>query len=588
MTLCLSGNGIENWQGVDITIQSITLTPKSGGPPVALFTAPAPGLPVNLALLDHTDQLVGNFPIPLGTYTSATLNLVTDRSAVQIRPSENPALGFPGVDSPMNYDSAFVLGQNSSTSPSVVTCTVALPAPLMVTTDQGHVLDLAFDSFKPTFLLDHGTPSRNVWSMDFDGVLSQRPIQDPSQLALNPIAGMVTDTDGGSIFIAQRFTGEGLPSVSVPQRLRVHPDAASGTLCWDLASDTNRLVKDFAFLAGVSPNSPITVAGRLQSDGSLVASRLWIGEGSVVGDLIDGHMLFTLVNSNNLQLEGETRDGVAIHGIGGWNTTIDTQTQFFLRNPANPRAETTPIGVGPTFLSSNKLAKGFRVFVYSHWTGRSFVARSVDILAARFSGAPSQATGSQFTCTTPKGTNLGDSSDQVQVLPFATGFTWSNDLGPSTGADFAGFATRTVDFGGTAGAYGPWSTTEAVWGDPANPVGWSARDTGFQSLRLPDGSVAAPWVASANGGTFDLALPGGTQTVTVNVNVASTLAYHNHGINTYLGGFSIGLEAFDLTAPTGLTTFLAYLAHGYPVRVFGYPNGSGGLVATTIFIQDPN
>lgn len=592
VTLCLTGTGIENWQGVDVTIQGITLTSKDSGKPVTLFAAPTPGLPVNLALLDHTDQLVGNFPVPVGTYTGATLAILGGGSGnpvVQVNPSENPAPGFPGVD-PGIFNAPTILGLDAST-PSLLTRTITFQSPIVVATDHGGVLDLAFDLTRPTFLVDHGTPTYNRWTMDFDGVLSQRTITDSSQLILNPIAGSITSVagDGTSLSFMQRFKAEGLSPVTVPQLLKIRPDTGNGTLCLDLSSDTSKVVKDFGSLSGISSATPVVVAGRVQADGSVMASRLWIGEGTMALDLLDGHLLYPQPDHSWLLIEGEGRnDGPSNHGWGGLYVTVDAQTKFFLRDPAHPQADATPIGTGPSLLSSGLLTKGFRLLVHSRWTGTDRVARTVDILAARFNGPPSAVTPTQFTCTIPKGTFTSDPGPEIVVLPFAKGFTWSNDtLDAPVGLDFGGFAGLSVDFGGTAGAFGPWTSTGAVWGDAANPGGWSAKSTAFQSLRLPDGSVASPWVASASGGSFGLSLPGGTQTVTVDLNTATALAYLNHGVDVTYSGFGISLESFDLTTTAGLSSFQLYLARGWPVRVFGYPDGAGHITATTIFIQDP-
>ncbi|WLT33561.1 DUF4382 domain-containing protein [Geothrix sp. PMB-07] len=595
VALCFTGNGIDDWQGVDITLQSIELTPKGGGKPVALFTAPSPGLPINLALLDHTEQLVGNFSVPVGTYTDATLTIVGPTlgtpSAVEIDPSENPSVGFPGIASGSYDTSVSLLGLDSSTGRPLLTRTIPLQAPLVVTTDKGNLLDLAFDLSRPTFLVAHGTPGYNQWSLDLDGVLSQRLIGDVSQVILQPMWGTIPSiaTDGSSMLLSQRIGAGIVGSVVIPQFLKIRPDVTNGTLFRDGSADTSRVVKDFSTLSSLLSTSQVVVSGRLQADGSIVAARVWT-PGQVFGSLVDGHVIQLIPGQNVLVVEGTfgwTSNG---GGFGGMSGEVDAQTQFFLRNPTKPEADAIPIGSGPSFLSSNRLAKGFRVFVSSGRSGKSFVIRTVEILAARFSGSPSMVTGTQFTCESQQFTYPEPYTGHYIVdLPFAKGFTWSNDLSKATdGVDFAGFASRSVDFGGTAGVFVPWTSTGAVWGDAANPNGWTAQTTEFQSLRLPDGSVASPWIAAAGGGSFGLSLPGGTQTITVDVSVATTKAYNNRGINPPpYGGFGIDTEPFDLSTASGLNSFQSYLARGWPIRVFGYPDGRGHITATTIFIQNP-
>ena len=614
VSLCLSGKGIENWDGVSVLVGGVTLTPSDGGEPVTLFTGPGMGLPVNLAMLDHSTELVGNFAVPVGTYSAATLTLDAGGAPLAFFPtgggySGDPNQGFPFVTNGGTDAIFLILGETTQggISPldptyhpyeSYLATTVPLGTPLTVTTDRCVTLDVALDLSGPACLAAHDTAPGALepyplWTLDFDGTMSQQAVTDPTQRVLNPVAGILSSqATSGALTMAQVFSAYNLREETVPQDLKIRPDPANGTRCFDLPSDTSIVLKDFTSLSALAQGSNVVAAGRLQADGSLVASRLWLGNDTKAGALADGFTrLPAAAKPGVLTLEGEARDYRGTQQVtGGFQATVDAQTQFFLRNPANPALEAAPIGSGPAFLASN-LGRGFRLFLHAHWNGTAFVARSVDLITPRFEGYASAVTAAQFTCTDPHGTNPADTTDAVTTLPFAHGFSWWNFATPlqvsTAPAALATPVARTIQFGGTAGSFAPWTTTTAVWGDPANPTGWSAKTTEVESLHLPDGWYASSWVASGSGGTFGMAVPGGPLAIPVQVDLATTRVYVNYTGLTQL------IQLLDLTTPAGMATFLGNLeiisvaVTVPPVRVFGNPNADGSIAATTLILQVP-
>ena len=93
--------------------------------------------------------------------------------------------------------------------------------------------------------------------------------------------------------------------------------------------------------------------------------------------------------------------------------TVDSATEFFFRQPANPAADANPIGTGPAFLASKDLVRGFKVQVsVVDPLASPLVAQAVDIETAGYSGRISNA------------------------LPDGTGFTYTHDF-PTVADDYS-------------------------------------------------------------------------------------------------------------------------------------------------------
>ena len=121
------------------------------------------------------------------------------------------------------------------------------------------------------------------------------------------------------------------------------------------------------------------------------------------------------------------------------------------------------------------------------------VAQSIDIETARFDGNISNPTSTGFTYTRNFKTATDDYSLSLNYISSRTGngsdangnaisgFKWWNftfptvlDSGSNAIPDFISATGGAVNFGSSAGTFGAWGDSYAIWNDPANPNGWAA------------------------------------------------------------------------------------------------------------------
>jgi hypothetical protein len=276
----------------------------------------------------------------------------------------------------------------------------------------------------------------------------------------------------------------------------------------------------------------------------------------------------------------------------GIPVTVDANTQFFYRTPADAISDSTPIATGPGFLASNDLVRGFKVHVSvvdplaSPW-----VAQSVDIETAAYAGHISNADNTGFTYTR-NFASAGD--DYVVTLPYLSGtsdntdpsgnsvmgFLWWDFTLPTlatTGSNavpsFIAATNGGVDFGGTVGTLSAWGVSGARWGDTANPTGWSLRNAVLVPTPVPLGAVTTGY----SGSSFAMTVLNGTLPVTVDVSTtmqSATLAYQvdrSNGVVT--------VSPIDVTTTSGQAALTSGLVAGAPVKVFGVPQSDGTLRA---------
>jgi len=121
----------------------------------------------------------------------------------------------------------------------------------------------------------------------------------------------------------------------------------------------------------------------------------------------------------------------------------------------------------------------------------------------------------------------------------------------------------------------------AVWNDAAHANGWSVAGTVLAPTPIPLGTVAANWVTNANGGSFTMVVPNGTNQVTINVSStpgSATLVFQVDKTNNI-----ITISPQDLTTAAGLGNVAAHLVNGTPVKVFGVPQSNGSIKSYMIF-----
>ena len=101
--------------------------------------------------------------------------------------------------------------------------------------------------------------------------------------------------------------------------------------------------------------------------------------------------------------------------------TVDANTKFFFRTPADAIADATPIGTGPGFLANDNLVRGFKVHVsVVDVLQQPLVAQTVDIENAVYSGRISNPTMTNFIYTRHYFTPL---DDYTVVLPYISSTT---------------------------------------------------------------------------------------------------------------------------------------------------------------------
>ncbi len=594
--LIVSDDSAEDWATIGVKVLSVALLPQGGGAAVTVYTAPAQVPTLNLEELDQLGEILGNVTIPTGTYTGAILTVGGNQGDVTLTVAPDPQAGFAGTaGATIPADQIQIQGGQGTAPNRTVPITVNFVSPLVVTTGQNNALDLEFDLNHPAFLMGHTPPAADgatLWAVNFKGPVRHHPIHDITRLVLRHTYGTVSSvaSDNGSIMITNDFpvlpASNPETAIASTQSLRILADSTNGTLFYDVDAKTRTTLEDFSAETATLVGKYVRIAARYQEDGSLVAVRMWASSSfNNVWLSPEGHVLH--INAANTVMWVADESGVAVP------LTVDANTQFYFRTPQSARADATPIGSGTSFLAANDLVRGFKVHVsVVDPLANPLVADSVDIETATYDGRISAANSTNFTYTrnfatasddytlaldyiaaaTPNGTDAGGNA--------LTGFDWWNFAYPTlitSGAnaisDFVSATNEGVNFGGTAGSVTAWGTSNALWNDPANPNGWSARWTILVPTPIPLGTVATGLANDA----FTMTVANGANPATVDVSTATgsaTLVYQVDRTNGV-----VTVSPVDITTATGLTTLTNGLAAGAMVKVYGVPQADGTLKA---------
>ena len=610
VNLLISDASTEDWATIGVKVLSISLTPQGGGSDVPLYTAPSPAPYVNLLQLDQLSEIIGNLPIQAGTYTAATITISGNPGDVILTTSADPETGFAATaGSSIPSSQIQILGTKASSGSLTVPVKVTLASPLVVASGQSNALDLEFDLSHPAFIVAHVPPSGNgttMWAVNFNPCLRHRRIFDRTRLILRHHYGTVTavSSDNSTLTFDKDYpvypptTPE--TEITSSQTLSVLADSTNGTLYYDLDNSANNAtIQDFGSIASTIVGKYIRVAARYQSDGSLVAVRLWASSSfNKVWISPEGHVLHVNAGAvtGTLVVENELGQPVPL--------TITSATNFFFRTPYSAEADAKPIGQGPSFLSN--LARGFKVHAsVVDPLAASFTAQSVDIEIARYDGSISNSNLTSFEYTH----DFHTASDDYQVtLPYIntntpngndplsgsaiTGFKWWNftfptivDSGSNAIQDFAtatnGGVTFTCGTGASATSTQMQAAGEsyATWNDPNAPNAWAAPWTVLTPTHLPEGTVAAGFTNGSPNATFTMtiACSGGTQStaVTVDLNTTSGSAPLIYQVDFTNGIFTV--SPVDITTSAGQTTLTTNLVAGTPVAVYGIPQADGSI-----------
>jgi len=264
--------------------------------------------------------------------------------------------------------------------------------------------------------------------------------------------------------------------------------------------------------------------------------------------------------------------------------------------PHSAIADATPIGTGPAFLASHNLVRGFKVHVsVVDPLATPLVAQSVDIETAAYDGKISAADSTGFTYTRKFATVTDNYSVTLPYIAAATangkdasgnaiaGFKWWDfayptvvTSGTNAVSQFVAATTAGVNFGGTTGIVPAWGASTAIWGDTANPQGWSARQAILVPTPLPLGAVATGYAA----GSFTMSVAGGTTPATIDVSTASGSASLVYQVDR-TGGV-VTVSSIDVTTSTGLSSMTNGLSVGAPVKVYGVPQADGSFRADVL------
>ncbi len=599
MALIISDASSDDWATVGVKILSISLTPQGGGTPVTVYTAPSPAPMVNLEQLDQIGEVLGNVTLPVGTYTGATVTISANPGDVQLVVSAEPEAGFPGTAGETIPSSDMqIVGAQGASGSQTVPVDLTFDSPLVVTAGGSNALDLEFDLSHPAFIVAHDPPGATAtqWAVNFVGPLRRHPIDDIAHLVLRQMYGDVTAVaaDGSSITVAKEMPT--LPvvdpetPVSTGESLTIDADATNGTIYYNVDAGTSTTITSFSSLASSLIGKYVRLTARYQEDGSLVAVRVWAS--TDFNDLWlspEGHVLHVDASTDTIVVDSAA--GVPV------SVTVDSGTQFFFRQPANPAADAAPIGTGPSFLADGEFVRGFKVHVsVVDPLASPLVAQTVDIETAAYSGQISNALpdGTGFTYTHDYVTATDDYDLTLDYIastsPNGTdssgnaieGFKWWNFAYPTVvddGADAIADFSSAVGGGSSGGfsfageSFFAWGLSAARWNDPANPSGWALPWTILMATPMPRGTVATGLANSS----FTLTLNGGTTPGTVDLDTTSGSATLVYQVDRSNGIVSI--SPVDITTASGLSTLTGALTAGTAVKVYGTPQSDGTLKA---------
>ncbi|MGA7537605.1 MAG: DUF4382 domain-containing protein [Steroidobacteraceae bacterium] len=595
MPVLVSDASSDDWATVGVRIISIALIPQGGGTPVTVYSGGSMPPMVNLEELDQIGELLGNATVPVGTYSGATVTVGANPGDVPLVVSAQPEAGFAGTAG-QSIPSADIqiVGARGSSGNLTVPVNLTFDSPLTVTTSGSNALDLEFDLSHPAFIVAHDPPgaSATQWAVNFSGPVRRRPIHDITHLVLREMYGDVTAvaSDGSSISITREFPTLPVVNPEVPvsngQSLQVLADATNGTIFHDVDAHTKSTVTSFSSLASSLVGRYVRLTARYQEDGTLTAVRVWASS--------DFNKLWLSPEGHVLHVNATT-DTIVIDNAAGLPVpvSIDSQTEFFYRQPADPAADATPIGTGPAFLASADLVRGFKVQVsVVDPLASPLVAQAVDIETAAYSGEISNAApeGAGFTYTHDYLTASDDYTVSLDYISSTSGngtdssgntlygFKWWNFAYPTLLNDgssaVASFSSAVG--GGSAGGFTfaginlyAWGLSDVTWGDPANPSGWSVPLTILLPTPLPRGVVVTGLANNA----FTLTLEGGSTPGTVDLDTTSGSATLVYQVDRANG--TVSVSPIDITTASGLSTLTDALTAGAAVKVYGTPQTDG-------------
>jgi len=576
-----------NWAKVAIRILNVSLTQKNGGAPVTLYTAPAAVPAINLEQLDHIGELLASVSIPPGVYTGAVITVGANPGDVALISSDDPDSGFAAPSStPIPSQSIEIQNSQGSSGAMTVSIPVTFPTPYVMsaTGESQPPLKLDFSLSHPVFVQSQ-TPDSNdptLWAVDFQGPVSAEAIADITSLVLREMYGTLTGVaaDGKSITVTQVYPTQPLvtpeTAVSTPQQLTLLADSGNGTAFYDLDAGTTMTVSNFAALAGLSAGRFLRISARYQSDGSLVAARIWASDSfSSVWSGPEGHVTRVDASSGTLEVDDGSGDPVKVQ--------TDANTEFDYHG--------TPIATGSAFLAAGPVVRGFKVHVSPrNPDSEQLLAQSIDIESALFWGAISNTTLTGFTYTSQFSRRSDDYTLPLNYISPSTPNGTAANGTPISGYAYWNFAYPTEVVAGdsaapdfqlaTSGSLTAYGVSRATWDDPAAPGAWALRSTTLLPVPLGLATVTTGLVSSGYSSTFTLTPLGAGAPITAQLITASGSAPLVYQADREHG--KLTMTALDITTSSGLARLNAALQPGTYVNVFAVPKSSGAVQAYTL------
>ncbi len=402
VNVMVSDASTEDWANIGVKILNISLVPQGGGSPVTVFTAGSTVPTLNLVQLDQLGELLGTVSVPAGTYTAANLTISANPGDVTLIVAADPETGFagtPGATIPSNQIQ--IQGATGSAGSKTVPVNVNFVEPLVVAASATSSVDVEFDLAHPAFLVGHVPPAAGgatIWAVNFNkGPVRHHPIWDVTRLVLRHAYGTVTgvSSDDSSITMTRDFPVEPPTNpetaIASSQSLTILADATNGTLFYDVDAKTVVTLKNFSTVANSLSGKFVRVAARYQSNGSLVAVRIWASSTfNSVWISPEGHILHVNTNTDVITVQNELGLPVKL--------TVDNNTEFFFRTPWNAVSDSTPIGTGTGFVTTKNIVRGFKIHAsVVDPLATPLVAQTIDIEIARYDGSISAVNGNTFT-----------------------------------------------------------------------------------------------------------------------------------------------------------------------------------------------
>src|SRR5579862_6773365 len=137
VNLMVSDASTDDWAAIGVKILSISLIPQGGGSNVNVYSASESTAPmINLVQLDQLGEILGNVPVPVGTYIGAVVTIGGNPGDIQLTSSADPSTGLLALTSATSNVPAGeiqVQGTTGTAGSLTVSVTVNFDSPLVVT-----------------------------------------------------------------------------------------------------------------------------------------------------------------------------------------------------------------------------------------------------------------------------------------------------------------------------------------------------------------------------------------------------------------------------------------------------------------------